>query len=255
VDPGVTGALHYLIQCADHRFNPVAAMHYRVVAHPLGYLVLEEGDELAIVADADEVVDLVFRRVHQRAFEVAALRGWVRIHAAVVDGPCGRVLVAAPSGNGKTTLSCRLLLDGVAVASDESALLRNGIALPVARRFHLKAGAEEAVAGLRPLLGALPAQGEVRAFDPSEAGYAWCIEARAVDHVVLLSRADGPASLLPASAVEVMPEVVSEAFRHQESVGTLLREIALLMRMARCWRLVAGQVSDAATLVRGLVDR
>jgi hypothetical protein len=229
-------------------------MHYRVESHPDGHLVVEEGDELAVVSGPHAVLDLVYRRVHQRAFELAALRGWVRLHAAVVDAPAGRVLLVAPSGAGKTTLSCRLLLDGVAVRADESALVRNGAAVPVPRRFHLKRGAELAVPDLRPLTQDLPrlADGSIRAFDPAEAGIAWLIEERPVDHIVLLSRAEGPATMSPASAVEVMPEIVAEAFRHQEPVGALLNEIATVMRTARCWRLVAGPVADASVLVRSL---
>ena len=217
--------------------------------------MFEEGDELARLSEPDAVVDLVYRRVHQRAFELAALGGWVRLHAAVVDHPSARIVIVGPSGIGKTALSCRLLLDGLAVAADESTLVRDGAALPVARRFHLKPDAEVAIPDLGLVARDLPALRSVHAFDPAEAGYRWQIAERAVDHVVLLSRADGPATLSPASAIEAMPEVVAESFHHQESVGILLRELAAVMRLARCWRLVAGPVTDAATLVRSLPER
>jgi hypothetical protein len=229
-------------------------MRYRVEPCRGRHLVLEEGDELEVVPDADAVLDVVYRRVHQRAFELAALRGWVRLHAAVVDGPAGRVLLVAPAGTAKTTLSCRLLLDGVAVAADESALTRAGVALPVARRFHLKSDAEVLVPDLGPLVDRLPASadGSVRALDPAEAGYRWSIEERPVDHLVVVSRADGPGTIAPMSAVEAMPSVVAETFRHSEPVGKMLGEIATLLRRARCWRLFTGPVAQAAMLIRSL---
>jgi hypothetical protein len=251
----VLRALRYLVQSADHAVEPRATMSYRIESQAGSHLVYEEGDELARLSGPDAVVDLVYRRVHQRAFELAALGGWVRLHAAVVDHPSARTVIVGPSGIGKTTLSCRLLLDGVAVAADESTLVRDGATLPVARRFHLKPGAEDAVPDLGLVARDLPAFRSVRAFDPAEAGYRWHIAERAVDHVVLLSRAEGPATLSPASAIEAMPEVVAESFHHQEPVGVLLRELAALMRLARCWRVVAGPVADAARLVRSLPER
>ena len=128
-DPTVAEALRYLVNGAEHHLPALAVMHYSVTTMPDGsHVVSEEGDTLEAVDSADGVLDLIYRRVHQRAFELASLRGWVRLHAAVVDGAGGRTLIVAPSGTGKTTLSCRLLLDGAAVAADESVMIRDGIA-------------------------------------------------------------------------------------------------------------------------------
>jgi hypothetical protein len=251
----VAGALEYLLNSADHRFPAVAAMRYAVVTGDDGmHEVVEEGDRLDAVAEPDDVLDLVYRRVHQRAFELASLRGWVRLHAAVVDGPAGRTLLVASSGTGKTTLSCRLLLDGLSVPADESTLVRSGVALPVARRFHLKPNLEAAVPEVARLAEGLPSldDGSIRAFDPGNAGMPWTIESAPVANVVLLERGSGPSSLDPASAIAVMPTIVSEAFKHQEPTGTLLAEIAGLLDRARCWHLVMGSVDDGASLVTSL---
>ena len=256
--PDVTDLLRYLIPTADHRIDALAHMHYRVVRGGDGLVVEEEGDHLETVSDPEAVLDLIYRRVHQRAFELASLRGWVRLHAAVIDvvGPDpdeaaagsggARLLLVAPSGTGKTTLACRLLLDGQAAVADESTLVRDGVALPVARRFHLKPGLEDVVAGLADHTVGLPAlaDGSVRAFDPGEAGFAWVIDERPVDHVVLVERleprAPGPptpasqdvspaSSLESASAVEAMPVLVDQSFPHQEPTGELLRQVAILL--------------------------
>ena len=260
--PEVAAALRYLVTGAGHDFPALATMHYAVTSGAGGHQVREEGDDLATVDHPADVLDLVYRRVHQRAFELASLRGWVRLHAAVVDlagGPAWsgpRVLLVAPSGTGKTTLACRLLLDGQAVAGDESTLVRDGLALPVARRFHLKPGLEAAVADLTPRTGDLPGlvDGSVRAFDPSEAGFAWTIGVRRVDHVVLVERRPGAGGLEPASAVQAMPEVVDQSFPHQEATGALLAQVAAVLRAARCWRLGVDTPAEASILVRGLAS-
>jgi len=254
-DPAVDATLRYLVNGADHRFPYVSTMHYAVMTRRDGtHEISEEGDRLESVDDLDAVLDLVYRRVHQRAFELASLRGWVRLHAAVADGGAGRTLLVAPSGTGKTTLSCRLLLDGVAVAADESVMTRAGRALPVARRFHLKPDLEDAVPGFRRLTGGLPSlnDGSVRSFDPSEAHFPWVIEEAPVAHLVLLERGEGPSTIASVSAVEVMPRIVAETFPHQESTGTLLAEVAALLAHARCWRLRVDSVPEAAMLLSSL---
>jgi hypothetical protein len=256
-DPAVAEALRYLVNGAEHHLPALAVMHYSVATMADGsHVVSEEGDALEAVDSADGVLDLVYRRVHQRAFELASLRGWVRLHAAVVDGAGGRTLIVAPSGTGKTTLSCRLLLDGAAVAADESVMIRGGIALPVARRFHLKSDLEAAVPDLRPYTTDLPSLsgGSVRAFDPSEANFPWSVKQARVAHVVLLERGVERSTLAPGSAVAVMPEIVAESFPHQEPTGALLAEIAAVLSRARCWRLRMHSVNRAATLVASLPE-
>jgi hypothetical protein len=256
-DPAVAEALRYLVNGAEHHLPALAVMHYSVATMADGsHAVSEEGDALEGVDSADGVLDLIYRRVHQRAFELASLRGWVRLHAAVVDGAGGRTLIVAPSGTGKTTLSCRLLLDGAAVAADESVMIRGGIALPVARRFHLKSDLEAAVPDLRPYTTDLPSLsgGSVRAFDPSEANFPWSVKQARVAHVVLLERGVERSTLAPGSAVAVMPEIVAESFPHQEPTGALLAEIAAVLSRARCWRLRMHSVNHAATLVASLPE-
>jgi hypothetical protein len=251
-EPEIAEALRYLVNGAAHRFEAVATMHYLVRTTQDGtHQIYEESDLLESVADPESVLDVVYRRVHQRAFELASLRGWVRLHGAVADGAGGRTLIVAPSGTGKTTLSCRLLLDGVAVSADESVIIRDGISIPVARRFHLKPSLEEVVPDLRPYANHLPSlmDGSVRAFDPSEAQFSWDIEEVQVTNVILLERGSGPSTLLPVSAVTVMPEIVAESFPHQEPKGDLLSQIAKLLTQARCWRLRMNSVAAAAELL------
>ena len=196
----------------------------------------------------------------------------MRLHAAVIDVRAGagsdpvRLALVAPSGTGKTTLACRLLLDGQEAPADESTLVRDGVALPVARRYHLKPGLEDVVTGLAAHTVDLPslADGSVRAFDPAVAGFTWVVEERPVDHVVLVERHPPGASgsgapvatwLEPTSAVEAMPVLVDQSFPHLEPTGELLAQVATLLRQARCWRLGLGSLPEASILLGGLASR
>ena len=214
----VLDALAYMTQQAAHTFAPKRAMSYVVESTGSAFSVFEEGDSLSVEADASGVLDAVYRRVHQRAFELASLLGWVRVHAALVTLAGGRVLAVGPSGVGKTTLASRLLFDGAQVHGDESVVLRNGRALAVARPFHVKPGIDDHVPELRPLWSSLPClEGDppIRAFDPSVAGFSWTIDDGPVDHVVLLERGDGRgAALEPLGATAAMPSLVEEVFRN-----------------------------------------
>jgi hypothetical protein len=254
-DPPVLRALAFLANRAAQDVPVEHEEHFVVTATASGYQIAENGERLGHpVATPGEVLEIVYRQLHRRAFGLAAQQGWVRLHAAAIDGPWGRAAVVAASGTGKTTLACRLLYDGVAVAADESVLVRDGAALPFPRLFHLKAGIELVVPQLAALVADLPASpsGAVRAFDPVVAGFAWNIAVAPIDHVVLLSRDPGANSLEGLPSIEAMPTVVRESFPFTESTGHRLAQLGHVLRSARCWRLRSDSPQRAAQLIQSL---
>ena len=54
---------------------------------------------LATVATPEAAADVVHVRAHRRAFELASLAGWARLHAATVD--LTRPILVAPRGDAK----------------------------------------------------------------------------------------------------------------------------------------------------------
>jgi hypothetical protein len=249
----VRDELRYLVQHAEQALEPVLRMAYAVDERDGIYVVKEEGDELATGLDASAVLDIVYRRVHQRAFEFASLQGWVRVHGAVVDVNGRRLLLVGASGAGKSTLVLRLLFDGFAAHGDESALVRDGRMIAVPRPFHLKVGVGSVVPEVRPLLNEMPClDGDVpvRAFDPTTAGLAWHIDEASVDDVVVLDPVHGRTSQLEdASAAGSMQEIVDQVFPNQETRAAVIREVAAVLRTARCRRLRLGDVGEAAGLL------
>lgn len=253
-DPAVREILRCLENGCDQRVEPRFTMAYRVDARNGGYVVYEGADELANVGDPGAVLAAVYRRAYQRVHEYACVCGWVRVHAGLAilnDGR--RVLLAAPSGGGKTTLLLRLLFDGIAVQGDEATLVRGGRALAVPRPFHLSMStqsllAELALAALLPRL----ANTDRLVFDPTVVGLNWSIDEGRVDEVVVLGRGDGTAGIEREESTAVMPELVRDAFPNGEPIETLLREIAGVLRAARCWRISGGTPAERSQLVRSL---
>ncbi len=252
-DAAVADALAYVVQDARQDLPVAETVRLRVDREGPGFVVSEVGSARVFAERDVDVVDVVYSRVHTAAFAHASREGWVRAHAAVADLGPTRVLLVGASGVGKTSLSMRLLLDGVEVQGDESVLLRDGIALPVPRPFHLKEGVEAVVPEVAPMLPGLPtvpATPPVRAFHPSLVA-AWRTTMAPVAHLVLLERGDETVCE-ELEAVEAMHDVVQGVFWLHEPKATVIREIAWILRSARCHRVVMHDVADAASIVRGL---
>lgn len=246
--------LGYLAQSARQHIEVETSVVTSVDPSSDGFTISEDGQPIATALDARAVLDVVYQRVHQRLFDHASLSGWVRAHAALVETGGRRVALCGPAGVGKTTLAVRLLFDGVAVHGDESVLLRDGESLAVPRPFHLKPGIEGHVPEIAPLLSSLPEVSDgtpVRAFDPTRAGFAWEIAPGRIDDVVLLERAEDT-SLEPVTATSAMQGIVEQVFLLHEPKGSVVREVAAVLRTARCFRLRVSDPARCAAAVREL---
>lgn len=233
--PEVGELLAYVDNAADHEFEPVADMHYLVAARGDVLEVVEDDLVLARVADARRALDVVYRRVYQRAFELASLRGWVRLHAAVIDLDEVRMVLVGPSGVGKTTMACQLLLDGVRVVADESVLVRGGRSLPVPRRLHVKPGTLSLLPELGSRIVGSPSidGGAVTAVDLARLA-PWTVTERPVGAVVVLDPDETPLRRVPT--VEVLDRILGQVMGHQEGVAAAVREVSAVLAGAPCYR-------------------
>jgi hypothetical protein len=254
-DPRVVARLAALLPDAQHPVPARRTTHY--VAAPVGggIAVTEEGDALAIVADPDEAADLVHVRVHRRAFELASLAGWVRVHAATVDLGGIRVLIVGPSGAGKSTLAARLLLDGADVQGDESVLVRRGESLPVPRALHLKPGSAELLPELADVLPAVPAVGDVTVVDPARVGRPLVLRVAPVDHVVLLTATSSdPVTCTPADGGAVLSALLADAFPLTETKASMVSAVAGAISSARGHRLTSGPPAAMVDVLRAAIS-
>jgi len=229
-DDDVVAALAELLPQAEHPMPARRAMSYRIDAGDDGYRVFEEGDALATAPTVEDARDEIYVRMHRRAFEFASLAGWVRLHCVTLDVDDRRVLIAGPSGIGKTTLALRLLADGLDVQGDESALVRAGGSIAVPRAFHVKEGSRPLVPELADLIDRQPHLHDVRLLDPRLVRTRWSLREAPVDHVVVLERGDGPVRCAPADAGDVLEVLVREAFLVTESKSTLVGTLAAVAR-------------------------
>jgi hypothetical protein len=257
-DADARDALRCLINHAGGQPAARLSMSYRLRRTADGYEILEEGDWLATETDVAGLLDRIYARIYRRALEYASLCGWVRLHAGLVTLEDGhRVLISGPTQAGKTTLIVRLLLDAVQVHGDEYVLVRDGQTIAVPRLMRLTPETvalmpELALARMLPLLP----DASARMLDPLWVADSWSIDPAPADEIVLLSGRAAVPSLTPATASEVMPEIVTEALPNGEATATVLSEIARILRPTatsnpRCWRLVAGTPAETAELIRG----
>ena len=257
-DPQAVAQLAALVPDAEHPMRAQRSMRYTVTRGDAGYEVEEEGDALAILADADEAADAVHVRAHRRAFELASLAGWVRVHAATVDLDGTRVLVVGPSGSGKTTLAARLLLDGADVQGDESVLVRRDASLAVPRALHLKSGYAQLLPELAELGPTLPTVRDVTVLDPIRLGRAWRLREAPVDHVVLLADpvGEGGKESVRCTAVDggtVLEALLTDAFPLAETKARMVSTLAGAIVRARGHRLTPGPPAAMVEALRTAV--
>jgi len=240
-DKRTVATIEAIAPTAVQPMNPLRTMIYDIDVDETGMVILEEGDLVARVDGPEAARDLVYLRTHRRAFELASLAGWVRVHSALVDVAGRRVLLTGPSGIGKTTLALRLLVDGDAVQGDESVLVRGGTAIAVPRPLHIEADGAALVPELAPLLRRLPRVDGTIVLDPGRCGFSWQLREAPLDHVVLLGLAAGAPTFRRAAQTGAMTALVSELCPITETKQVLLAELTAALTGVAVWRLSIGE--------------
>lgn len=253
-DPAVVDRLASWLPDAEHPMPASRAMHYEARRTGSGYAVTEAGDELAVVVDAEAAAETIHVRAHRRAFELASLAGWVRVHAATVDLDGTRVLLVGPSGAGKTTFATRLLLDGAQVQGDESVLVRPGTSLAVPRSLHLKPGYDDWLPELAPIAATLPAVGDVTMLDPARLGRPLRLQTAPVEHVVILGPPDTEGVVCePADGGVILEALLVDAFPLAETKSRMIATLAGAIADARGHRLTVGPPDAMVETLRAAV--
>ncbi|MDZ7677308.1 MAG: hypothetical protein U5K29_02015 [Acidimicrobiales bacterium] len=231
-DAPARDALQAIRLGAVQDLDPQITCVLEVVGAPGTYRVHDNGDLLATAPSTNEVVGIVLERMQRRAFELAALKSWLRIHGAVLTIGDRRVAAIGASGSGKTTLSVAALAAGHQVEADESFLFAGGVAIAVPRRFHIEHGTFDLVPEARswavdaPMLSTDP---PVVALDPSEVGHGWHTRSGPLDAVVIIGT--GPDHDLRAlDTSTALPLLMSQALPTIETRAAVASHIAGLLR-------------------------
>jgi HPr kinase/phosphorylase len=248
-----------LLTALTHRAPcPPAAttMTIAIEPRPDGWCSLVDGHETP-AADELGAVAQAYQRVQDAILVRASAQGRIRLHAAVVDIAGQRILLAGHSGSGKSTLAAALLLAGLNVSSDEAAFVRDGMAIPLPRRFHLRPTTLEHLPDLTAAdLLRLPYEPPIWSLDPAALNGSWRIEPAPVRHVVLLDPVHcGPSELSSVDTATAVAELAREAVPYSPRRNVVVRELATLLATASCHRLRLGALDQAIECLRALAQR
>lgn len=177
--------------------------------------------------------------------------GMVPVHAggSVVAGRA--VLLAGPSGSGKSSLTAGLAFRGHATLGDDVVLLgAGGRAHPVRRLLKVEEPA-------RTLLGLPEGEPRLRAlwpeawfFEPEDLGSRWA-EPAPVRAIAFLSRADAGTRLEDLGGPDALPELLGGVLTPERISNAAFDAAAAALSEARCLRLT---YADAPSALRALLS-
>ena len=174
------------------------------------------------------------------------------VHAGVVAGPHGTIVIPGESGHGKTTLTAALVQAGAGYLSDEVlALDRSSAAvIPFPRPLALDGRSLKLLGLAEPVAASF---GETL-IDPARLG-SLGIPAPVSD-IVLSRRSDVAQSLQPSTRGQAVRELLKHSFNHYSDPQSSFELVVRVARSARVWFLDFHNAVDAATeLTIALRDR
>lgn len=193
-DPLLAAKLRYLANQARQPVEVRETFRYAVRGGS-PYEIREGGDLVGTFDTPDDVLYVIYSRVHRRVLERFVSSGWVVFHGVIARVKDSRLLILGEKGSGKSTLAMRLMYAGHQIEGDEWAMERRGDVLAFPRNLHLKPGIEEHIPELSACMADLPktAMGDVNisALDPSLLGFDWDLTVGPVDDVIWITANHG----------------------------------------------------------------
>jgi hypothetical protein len=217
---------------------------------------VEVGDDSAPAADTIAIGELAYAAVHDRVAHWAREEGWSRIHAGLADIGGKRIMIAGPSGVGKTTTIVALADEGAVVLGDEAVMVRDGQAIALPRPFHAKQGGS-GIEGLRPevVLSVLDYPDPIAVLDPAALNRVERLrhEPAPIDLIVLLERGAGAEPVAePVGVTEAIVALAPDAGPFTPDRADLLRSIIALAESAPVVRLLMTTPTATAQAIVGL---
>lgn len=209
-------------------------------------------------ADDLDLGELVYGAVHDRVAYWAREEGWMRIHAGLADIAGRRIMIAGPSGVGKTTTMVQLAAAGATVLGDEAVLIRDRDAIALPRPFHAK-HAGRGIRGLNPeaVSTVLDYPDPIAILDPAVInGIVVLRHAPApIDLIVLLERGDPPLrepEVEAATGGDAIVALAPDAGPFTADRGELLRSVIRLVESAPVVKLRMAAPDETARAIMDL---
>lgn len=176
-----------------------------------------------------------------------------QLHGAALCAPTrrGGIVLVGDSGAGKTTLSLGLMLSGFVPFTDDVALLEPTTLnlQPLRRAFHVN---DETWSLIEGLSGPLTRERDLPSgyFMPPQ----WAECPVPVRWIVFLDRRSSPPPrLAPLSTAEAATALLGQSLSVRRTARVALRTAARLTELARCYRLVTGDLPESINTIKELV--
>lgn len=234
------------------------------VAGTADELRLDDGGGAPIHGGETTLLPALLERTAELLLNRLADAGIVAVHAGAVTDGSGALVLAGPSGRGKSTLTLALVSDGMKLLSDEFALIDRDSAriLPYRRSVHVRPGTPERVPILNGLLGDGPRAygGGIRWAVPQarlETALPGCLADPApLRYVLVLEPPTAGAPVLhPISHGEAVVALLRGTPQIAHDVSRPLQRLAQAVSGARCARLRAGGVPATVDAIRAWMRR
>jgi hypothetical protein len=221
------------------------------------YVLLYGEDVLVGSARADDVLHFLLWHVNGEAFWQTG--EFLIVHAGAVVTPAGHgVLLPGEAGSGKTTLTAGLVRAGFGYLSDEAGAIDpvTGRLYPYPKTMDLKGDSFKLFPELRAKNGKLPvvqSRWRVRPDDIRPGAIGGPCELRFV--IAPRFRDGAPTELSPTSRADAVTELWSSVWNLSRYGERALHLLAEVMRGARSYRLVFGDLLEAVQAVEEVTTR
>lgn len=201
-----------------------------------------------------------FRAYAIEQFLLAEDQDEIIFHGAAVRSGADGLLISAPPGTGKSTLTLHLLNAGFGFASDDMVLIApTGEVTGVPLAPTLKSGAWPMVDGFRPDLGCLPVhlRSDDRAVRYLDVGPDFQGGPVRVKWIIFLERSPAYASpaLTALNELETLQRIIDASYANQGRLsGNGFRALTAMVSRASAYVLSYAEVGDATDRLVGLCD-